>query len=330
MARILTEGFGAQNFLAYTTSGTPSFETSIVRLQGVSAKLDPAEEIGFVFSALTECYFRVAVYKTAGALAYMNFLSGGTNQVSIIYDAGDTFRAYRAGVTLLASSSTAHPAGRWYVVTGYVKVDDSAGRVVVKVDGTTVIDFTGDTRNGTPTNFDRMVLVESGTATNAYFDDWAINDTTGGADDSYPADAHIYSLRPDGDVSRVGILNQAASTSDLWQSIDEAAQDGDTTYVYSATSSDNALFSTSDLPTLPNGASIASVYAEAVVREVSADGDSVQLAVSEGGTTTWSSNLACGTSYAVVKGTRHVVNPRTSSAWASSDINNIDVGFKVV
>ena len=88
---------------------------------------------------------------------------------------------YGRDTTALATSAAgAVTAGTWYYVELQVRLHDSAGSVIVKVNGVEKINSTGlDTKNaGTSTTFDQLRLANSGTNTVLYDDLYV---TTGAA-----------------------------------------------------------------------------------------------------------------------------------------------------
>lgn len=89
--------------------------------------------------------------------------SGATCHIMLTFDGTNDLQVRRGQHgTIIATAVDALPTdssaiSTWYYIVTEVKVHDSAGYVKVWVDGTQVVDFTGDTRNGgTSTNLDTL------------------------------------------------------------------------------------------------------------------------------------------------------------------------------
>ncbi len=122
------------------------------------------------FSDRSEVYFslwhRFDDYPSGAGIWYILFTHGstpgsGNPQCSIQVDPTGHYALYRAaqeGGTLLATGSTAFTPDTYRKLTGYVKIHNTEGRFVLKVDGVTEIDFTGDTQQLEHTLLSGMVI----------------------------------------------------------------------------------------------------------------------------------------------------------------------------
>jgi len=70
----------------------------------------------------------------------------------------------------------------------YVKIDDTVGRVVVKAEGVTVVDFTGDTKNGGTGTLYQVGFGHTAGSNNAGMDDLYINDSAGAVNNGFSGD----------------------------------------------------------------------------------------------------------------------------------------------
>lgn len=63
------------------------------------------------------------------------------------------------------------------------------------------------------------IITDPGSTMNLWVDDGALNDSTGAADQSYPADSYVVLLVPTGDSARVGWTGGAGGTTALWDAV---------------------------------------------------------------------------------------------------------------
>lgn len=99
-----------------------------------------------------------------------------------------------AGVILLET---------WQKIEYYVKVANSGGRFIAKVDDVVVIDFTGDTLDGTDPNITNFTQLGYNSS-NVIHDDFGVNNTEGFRNNSWLPDAYIIPLLPtDSDINEV-------------------------------------------------------------------------------------------------------------------------------
>jgi len=125
-------------------------------------------------------------------------------------------RVLRGDNTVLATSSVAiQPSvlATWGNIWElYVKIADAGGRLVLKHNGTTYIDFTGDTRNGSLA--DMATLTMWALETNAVrWDEVIVYDATGTRNNSWVGEKAVVALRPvdQGDVQQLNREPSATS-----------------------------------------------------------------------------------------------------------------------
>lgn len=120
-------------------------------------------------------------------------------------------------------------------VSAKCKIDNAAGEVIVRVNDTQVVSFSGDTQvtaNAYATN-----IWVGGRPPNPsfslHFSDFRVNDDSGAKNNSFPVPSRILCLFPTGDgVSSDYTRNVGASD---WEAVDEVQSDDDTTYIESST-----------------------------------------------------------------------------------------------
>lgn len=326
MARVFTEGFESGDLLFFTAQ-TGIIASSVVRSGAYSAAgTSGASILAKTITAASEAYFRFAIY-TPGSSSIFRWLASTVELGSIrINSASRLIEIYTGGSTLVKTGGTPISANRWYLIEVYVKIADS-GTVTVKIDGTQDCTFSGDTKPGADTAFSvAQYLPQSNVG---YFDDLAMNDTTGAVDNSWCGDGRIIALIPnaDGDLSQ--LTNTAGNSTANWGYVDERPMDSDTSYVESGTVDRADLYNlTASGLSLTDGV-INRVWAESRSKDTVGAGGLISLAIKTGGTEYDGADTAIGISYAAVKGPEHLVNPGTSAAWTIAQLDALQAGVKV-
>jgi len=134
-----------------------------------------------LLAGVTEMYIRMPIYPlgwgpTNGALL-RTLASGGTEQVCLVVVKATGLIAYFRGRWDGPLVFGTHPIvlNAWQCIEIYIKIADSGGRLVVKVDGVIDIDYTGDTQN-TETDLKTLyfMYLETNWCIGGYLDDIAI------------------------------------------------------------------------------------------------------------------------------------------------------------
>jgi hypothetical protein len=179
----------------------------------------------------SELYLRFGVYPTSYAStqgALISLYGSGTNhQALIIVDKTTGIMRYWR-VSDLATGTHPLALNAWQCIEVYVKIADSGGRFVVKLDGVTDIDYTGDTRTTDADITTLWFMYHAAiTATLGYMDDLAINDTAGSVNNSWVGRGGVYVGLPE----EAGTYTDLhASTGNAWDCINEVPPD-DADYV---------------------------------------------------------------------------------------------------
>jgi hypothetical protein len=123
---------------------------------------------------------------------------GSLPQASIGLAAGQLVaRRGGSGGTILGTGPL-FTTGVWYHIEYRYLCDQTTGRFVVKVDGDTKIDYTGDTAVESTANFRYLWLLAGTGNANGYFDDVIVNDTSGSTNTSWPDGEVVVGLRASG------------------------------------------------------------------------------------------------------------------------------------
>jgi hypothetical protein len=329
MARQWTNGAEEGDMLFWDSTATTTNQTGVARIGGRAWSFgNNATSSKNLTSAVSEFYIRFAIYiNGTGGTQKFYWRSGSTELGSIRFNSSLKADIYTGTATLQTSGTTVFLTAAWYVIEVHVKLADSGGIIEFKIDGILQTSFSGDTKPGSETTIDNIAFNDSGT--NFYTDDMGLNDTTGGSDNSWLGDAHIYALTPNANGDSSQLVNSAGNSTNNYTYVDEVPSNSDTDYVESATSGNKDLYGLSDLPTLPSGSTIARVLAETRAREITAVGDSINIGVKSGTQESWSTNKVVGTSYQR-QWAEWTTDPNTGVGWTESGVNAMQAGVKIV
>lgn len=255
----------------------------------------------------------------------VRWINGGTLQGSLRVDAS-RYPTLNVGSTLVATGTKQLLINTWYLIEIRVKIDDSTGVLALRVDGANDASFSGDTKPSTPSTVTNLDFYNHNTA---FLDDLALNDTTGGSDDSWCGEGKIILLKPNGNGDASDLTGSDGNSTDNYLLVDEVPLDSDTTYVEGSTSGNRDLYALEDFSGA--GMTINRVWVEARAKDTVADGGQCKLSIKpSGGSEDKSSAIDLLTSYTNILGTVYTLNPADSAAWEDADLDSLQVGFEVV
>jgi len=326
--RVFTDGAEFQDFLFWTSYAglTVTTTASYIRSGNAAYRFTSGSQVAYktLQTSLSEFYFRIGIRpEAAGASRFPAWFAGATEIGSIRSNASTYLLETYFGTTLVATGSIPMSINNYYLIDGYVKIADSPDGVFqMKIDGILDIDFSGDTKPDTNTTINRLGLT---TGAAFAFDDFALNSTLGGIDDSWIGDGKIKILTPNAAGDVTGLIPSAGNN---YECVDDFPNDGDTTYVGDTVVDEYDLYNLT--PCGLANVDILRVWAEARARDVNAVGGLCKLGVKTEATEYWSAgDLNLLTSYIPIVGTHHIVNPNTSLAWTVEQLDALQAGFKV-
>lgn len=289
-------------------------------------------------SALSEFYLGTYIRPEGlgGIQQIITWRSAATALGCLVFDVAGrlafyTVNAGGVGVTLAATGTSVLTVGSLYHIQIHVKIDNATGAFELKLnDLAPEISYTNqDTQSGAISTVDTLTfgpftIASSGFAAgpNASVDDIIINDTTGGADNTWPGVVKFYPLTATGNGFYFGNWTKNSGSAADYTYVDEVPHDSDTTYLYTTSTNIYASFSMSDqaLTNVNYRALITSAIARKdsgtakLVVGIRDNDDSVNYVGTSG-------NL--GVTYGIVE-ERKTVDPSTGITWTSSGINSTE------
>lgn len=256
MARLWSSGFELQSLTdgvewtsrtGFTVNGK-TISTSIKHGGNASFRIQQsAGTTDYVAQGIpsgSQFYFRIYFYVASLPSANDNFLefAESTTPIEVVglqlnTDGKIAFRDNITASVIATTASAVIATGQWYRIEGFININAGTNlwHVTLKVDGSIVIDtdYTSPAGTGTVDEFIIGSLHVGTLNCDYYFDDTAINDTSGSNQNSYPGEGSIVHALPSADGDNHAWLKQGGGAGDAnnYQSIDEVTPDDATTYL---------------------------------------------------------------------------------------------------
>jgi hypothetical protein len=255
-----------------------------------------------------------------------------TVQLELGLDASNRLIAHRGGTVLSGcTGTTTLSSGSWYYIELKCKCIGStaAGDVKGYVGG--IEEFScnsGASTDPASSSHANRIAIGTSWANNSshlFWDDLYVCDAQGSANNAVLGDMRVETLVPDGAGNYTQFSTTGAASS--WQAVNENPNNGDTSYVASATPGQYETFSFGNMATSPR--SIAGIQITAVSRKDDAGSRSISAVVRISTTDYVLTPQAVLDSYAF-NTTIQETNPATSAAWTASAVNALEAGVKLV
>lgn len=322
--------FGAGKTITFPTSTSTTSRMSI--LHGVPASpslyIGAAMKLGCVSMTYTPLSCAFGIYTDSGTMPQVYMRRTSANGLQVYRGNPATADNSNPQGTLLASSIPGIVDYAWHYYEMYVMIHATAGRVTVKVDGNTVIDFTGNTKNtGTSTNIDGIMFSggvwSSDRAGMTTIDDFYVCDGTGTTNNTFLGDVRVQTLMPDGAGSSTQLAPTGSTTN--WQNVAEVPYNA-TTYNSSAAVGERDMYTLGNVAA--NTSTIFGVQSVAHMLKTGAGTANARVAIKSGATLSYDTTRSLGTSDFVYTQVRET-DPNTSTGWTPAGVNGIEMGVEV-
>ena len=364
MARIFQDGFEMDVPTGHGSNTVGAYQNSLWQFNQANTSASPARRIDVVSDIKNSGEHALRIYQAAAAGArqqlYRNLdanytelydrielcavSSAATESVyhyrddnfdvvaSIRIDSDLTLRFYVGDVEIGTTAGVVLPDVFTRIETHYT-VDDTDGLFEVRVNGNSLFSWSGNT-DPLATGHIRYLCLGKilSTSTNIlfYYDDIAVNDTTGTVNNSWCGKGSILLLKPKG----VGNYSQFApsnNTYDNWEMVDEVPHDGDETYVFSDAADEIDTYEMEEL-VADKGIDPTELVVKAVQVCLTGryEGVDAHLApMLRSGTTDHEGDVMTMTSsYYRLFDAMFDVNPFTSAAWTYEEVDALEAGIK--
>lgn len=273
-----------------------------------------------------------------GILHYLDPAVSSLSYVGIFVMANGAVRAESpVGTVIGITGPGLVSANAFRYLEGKVKIHNTAGRVIVRLDSIVIIDTGAGGINtrpyGTTNTFSRVGMggvMASGTIQN-YFDDFYACDDTGAVNNDFLGDVQLQAIYPDAPGSSAawtkGGTTPAATN---WQSVKETSPDDDVTYVKSSTVGNLDMYNMQNVSA--TASEIKGLLINARIKKDDATSRSyatqVQDVASAGAVTALPTRPVPG-NYLNQQDVSEV-SPTTGVAWTVAQVNAMEAGIKVI
>lgn len=260
-------------------------------------------------------------------------LAANVTHVDLGVDGANRIKACRNGTTL-GTGTTVMNTAVWYYIEIQFTVHDSAGTVEVRVNGVPEITLTGqDTRNGGTGIIDQLYCRGIGGIGTGlwHLDDLYVLDSvdsgvSGKPNNDFLGDIRVEATLPNGNGNSSQLDGSDGNSTDNYLLVDEAAQDGNTTYVESTSPGDKDTYAFGDLSAVVAG-SIYGVQILPFSRKTEAGTRTICTVARHSGTEEDGDDHGLSTSYQYFRSIRE--EKPGGGGWALSEFNNAEFGVKV-
>lgn len=340
MARIWMSGLEAGHIDIFDASSGIVMSNAQARTDAYSLQLNSQHDYAIAaFPAnISEVFCRIAVRLTyiedcIPAELITLYDSAGDEQITIqlqqnlgllIVRRGD-----RAG-TIIGTGGEVHQ-NRWHCVEFRLVVDNVTGVFQLRVDGTQVINFAGDTQQTANANVRSFKLGQQTpaadrTAAFGYYDDIAFNDALGGVNDSWIGRGGIPTIFPEGvgNSTDLGLFPNTGEAN--WEDVDEVPPDDDTSYVFDDVIDEHDSYETEDLPAT---GTISAVQWLARARSDLVGAPEIARILRIGGVDYQGADIGIDTDYDYYPEILDEDPNAGPGAWTVAAINGMEVGVKI-
>ena len=333
MALLFMDGFDMGDFAQkyYSTTYTTSSATtrfsagksiaispSGVQTGGVQKFIPASSQVivggAYLPGSLTQSL--LYLYGDAGATMHLGLKLGATGTISLL----------RGATTIATSSPGLIATGTWYSIEISATINSTTGTCLVRLNGSTVINFTGNTKNGgTNTTFDKVYFYNDNGNTSFFLDDVYVCDGTGSAPyNTFLGDVRVYALSPTGAGSSTQWTPDTGSNYARVNEVPYSAAN----YVQSKTSGQRDTYALADLP----AGVVSTIYGvqnNVIAKRTDAGAIAIMPALKSSATIAYGSSSIPGTADATISDMR-TTDPNTSAAWTVSAVNALEAGMEVV
>lgn len=223
--------------------------------------------------------------------------------------------------TVLATSTRVFLAGGWYNIEIKITFSDT-GSYTLNIDGAQEFTGSADTSQTANQNGRHFEMLSGNGQASVDFDDFYIGDATGSAPhNDFLGVVRVETLFPTSANATQWTPNASTNVS----RVQEAANDGDTTYNSTSTSGHVDTFNHGALSSTP--AVIFGVAVHATIRKDDVTARSARTKMISGATTQNGATTVVDTTYKWFVD-QYIVDPNTAAAWTAANVNATKIGYE--
>ena len=223
--------------------------------------------------------------------------------------------------TQLALSAIPFSPQVWYYLEIYMLIADAGGRVVVRQNDTEILNFTGDTRDGSTGVGNRLGW---GTPQHFRIDDIVCRNVSG-VPVTWPGDKKLVGIVPNGIGDFTEWNRGGADSGNNWSQVEERPPTNDTDYVTTAALNQRDLYTFGDVDAAFH--TIDAIVSWLLARKDDAGSASVAHLLKSGVTLDTGADLSLSTTYQYLD-RFYETDPDTGAAWTLGAVNAVQAGPK--
>jgi hypothetical protein len=232
--------------------------------------------------------------------------------------------------TVLGTGTTPLSLNTYYYIELKIKIHSSTGTVDIHVNGTSLISLTGQNTQSTGNATANEIVLGQWTAAagaNVFFDDVYMCDGAGSTNNTFLGDCRVDCYLPTGNGSNSAFTNNSGNSTNNYTHVNEASQDGDTSYVADLTVNDIDSYAITGLTHTPS--SIFGLQTNLIAKNDDAGARSICPLLYRSATAYAGTSVPLGSTNYVDKLQIYEQDPATSAAWTKTNLNATEFGVKV-
>jgi len=274
--------------------------------------------------------FRHSVIPALSGYSMVRFLGNGVSGAYLSIKNDGAIQIGGAAVQIDSGANVLAINTWYYIEVKIIKSNSSsAGDVIVMVDGAewincgTGLDFLAGANNWTD-----CIVFRGYTGSTRYYDDIYVCDENGSSPtNTFLGHVTVATLHPDGEGNTNDFVGSDADSTDNHLHVDEATDDGDTSYVESNTPADIDLYTFDDMPEASDP--ILGVQVSSYVKKDTVGQRLGRHVARVNGSNYEGANFGANSSGYLFADTIWELNPDDAAAWENADIDAAEFGIKV-
>jgi hypothetical protein len=229
------------------------------------------------------------------------------------------------GTKIAETASPVITTGSWAHIEIYFVPNGASSTAEVRLNLATVINETfqeGSTSGGeqSSTTTAAMSMAHGGVLGNVYIDDLFAWNAEGSFNNDFIGDKRVHTMMPTADTATADWLKNSGSVG--YDRINEIGPDGDTSYIYSSTSTNASQFAIANMPA--DTGAIAALQTYRGTRKTDSGTCNVQTTIVSGAYTTSGTSAALTTAYQYYQDVFET-DPATGALWTKSGVDGAEV-----
>lgn len=271
--------------------------------------------------------FSFAASNTASTAPFFHIWgdAGATLHLTISWDGGTSIQIKKGSWNGTVIASGLCPQQAWQYVEISTTISSTIGTCEVRVNGVTVVTYSGNTKNGGTNNSVDAISggnVFSPGANYNYYDDLYVADATGSAPyNTFLGDLRINTLTPTATGSSTGFTSSAGAN---YTAVDELPYSA-TDYVSATASGTRDLYAMGDIS---GNYTVLGVQNNVIAKKTDAGGTAIKSAIKSGASIYYGPTVVATPSDTTVSDLR-TTDPATSAAWTITGVNNLEAGMEI-